>query len=255
MRFGNRILLGILAALALGVGVAFAATSGGGTSSTPTGTTESRLDVSGPCDEAEHANDPRCTGTSGPAGSRDGRRDVSGPCDEAEHANDPRCTGASGRDDDRSGPGNAQTTATTIGADTTTTVAATAPARAPARAEAAARVAASDLPPTVGGRHPHLPVGPPADPFLYVIGLRTGRRVGIAAALREDLRREDRGVLRPVERDAGHRDARWHLDDREDGVEPARGGLRARERDADHREVGVGRDRAREAPPTSRPRR
>jgi hypothetical protein len=29
--------------------------------------------------------------------------DVSGPCDEPEHANDPRCTGAGG-DDDRSGP-------------------------------------------------------------------------------------------------------------------------------------------------------
>jgi hypothetical protein len=31
--------------------------------------------------------------------------DISGPCDEAEHANDPRCTGAAGGDDDNSGPG------------------------------------------------------------------------------------------------------------------------------------------------------
>jgi hypothetical protein len=32
--------------------------------------------------------------------------DVRGPCDEAEHANDPRCTGiAAAGDDDRSGPG------------------------------------------------------------------------------------------------------------------------------------------------------
>jgi hypothetical protein len=33
--------------------------------------------------------------------------DISGPCDEAEHANDPRCTGAAtdDRDDDNSGPG------------------------------------------------------------------------------------------------------------------------------------------------------
>jgi hypothetical protein len=34
--------------------------------------------------------------------------DISGPCDEAEHANDPRCTGAVDDDDDRddnSGPG------------------------------------------------------------------------------------------------------------------------------------------------------
>jgi len=30
--------------------------------------------------------------------------DISGPCDEAEHRNDPRCTGAAG-DDDNSGPG------------------------------------------------------------------------------------------------------------------------------------------------------
>jgi len=48
----------------------------------------------------------------GPAGRRDDRReddatgDVSGPCDEGEHANDPRCTGApttGGDEDDRGG--------------------------------------------------------------------------------------------------------------------------------------------------------
>ncbi len=87
-------------------------------------------DVSGPCDEAEHAGDPRCAGTTTRA-EDDGRRragdrddaddrrepgeDIPGPCDEAEHANDPRCTGAApaGRsgpsgpsgDDDHSGPG------------------------------------------------------------------------------------------------------------------------------------------------------
>jgi hypothetical protein len=69
-------------------------------------------DISGPCDEAEHANDPRCAGQA--PGARDddapatGGVDISGPCDEAEHANDPRCTGASapaaGRVDN-SGPG------------------------------------------------------------------------------------------------------------------------------------------------------
>ena len=31
--------------------------------------------------------------------------DISGPCDEAEHANDPRCTGAGSTDDDNSGSG------------------------------------------------------------------------------------------------------------------------------------------------------
>ena len=53
------------------VGVAIAA-SGGGTSTpdpsppgstTTTTTDDDGIDVSGPCDEAEHATDPRCTGT------------------------------------------------------------------------------------------------------------------------------------------------------------------------------------------------
>src|SRR5262245_29141408 len=36
----------------------------------------------------------------------DEAEDVSGPCDEAEHAGDPRCTGVrDDRDDDNSGPG------------------------------------------------------------------------------------------------------------------------------------------------------
>jgi hypothetical protein len=36
-----------------------------------------------------------------------GTIDISGPCDETEHANDPRCTGADGAelDEDNSGPG------------------------------------------------------------------------------------------------------------------------------------------------------
>jgi hypothetical protein len=71
------------------------------------GVREAGEDISGPCDEAEHANDPRCTGVivQGNAGGQAQTRvDVSGPCDEAEHANDPRCTGQPGRvDDDRGG--------------------------------------------------------------------------------------------------------------------------------------------------------
>jgi len=75
-------------------------------------------DISGPCDEAEHRNDPRCTGTTTPAPAPapgvttgdDAPGDISGPCDEAEHRNDPRCTGGAagddrGGDDDRSGHG------------------------------------------------------------------------------------------------------------------------------------------------------
>jgi hypothetical protein len=68
-------------------------------------------DLYGPCDEAEHANDPRCAGQAPAARDDDdavGGVDISGPCDEAEHANDPRCTGASaptGGRVDNSGPG------------------------------------------------------------------------------------------------------------------------------------------------------
>ena len=78
-------------------------------------TTDDLNDVSGPCDEAEHRNDPRCTGAREPApapapvvttADDDGPDDISGPCDEAEHRNDPRCTGGAaaddrGHDDDR----------------------------------------------------------------------------------------------------------------------------------------------------------
>ncbi len=89
-------------------------------------------DISGPCDEVEHADDPRCVGVASPSvtsvtsvpattpTSTGG--DISGPCDEVEHANDPRCVGgvdssSSGRhgsvgddsqsrsDDDHSGRG------------------------------------------------------------------------------------------------------------------------------------------------------
>ncbi|MDQ4018671.1 MAG: hypothetical protein M3188_02410, partial [Actinomycetota bacterium] len=84
MRLGKKLFFIVLAVLALGVGVAFAATSGG--SNSPPG------DVSGPCDEAENANDPRCAGAGAPpaAGGTQagGGVDISGPCDEAEHAND-----------------------------------------------------------------------------------------------------------------------------------------------------------------------
>ena len=69
---------------------------------------------------------------------------MSGPCDEAEHANDPRCTGVAGaqRDDDRRGPnrgpgrGDDDTMATTR-APATATIAAvtTTPAAAGARTD------------------------------------------------------------------------------------------------------------------------
>ena len=51
-------------------------------------------DLRGPCDEPEHANDPRCTGT--PAAGDDNGGPNSGPSDESGH---------DGRGDDNSGPG------------------------------------------------------------------------------------------------------------------------------------------------------
>jgi hypothetical protein len=109
------IVAALLAAFAVGGGIALATGSGSTpqgnlTSSTvETGTTtgEEPGEISGPCDEAEHANDPRCTGVqvpgAGDGDDDDGPGDISGPCDEAEHANDPRCTG--GATNDSSGPG------------------------------------------------------------------------------------------------------------------------------------------------------
>ena len=81
------------------------------TANTAAATTDAVEDISGPCDEAEHRNDPRCAGTPAPApapvvttADDEGPGDISGPCDEAEHRNDPRCTGGT-TTDDRSGHG------------------------------------------------------------------------------------------------------------------------------------------------------
>ncbi len=59
------------------------------------------VDISGPCDEAEHAGDPRCGGVVGGTTTTPAPGvDISGPCDEAEHAGDPRCTGVTPRVED-----------------------------------------------------------------------------------------------------------------------------------------------------------
>ena len=73
----------------------------------PSGTTvpEAGEDVSGPCDEAEHANDPRCTGATAPQMQADDdgpNHDVGD--DHGEHGDDDRGGhGGGGGDDDRSG--------------------------------------------------------------------------------------------------------------------------------------------------------
>ena len=142
----TKLLAALLAAIALAVAAAATADAlGGDTARQATDTTSTTGDVRGPCDEAEHRNDPRCTGATATrddarkrrrgkaerrqrergAAARHGRRghhghrrddtrreageDVRGPCDEAEHRADPRCAGGTtprGSDDrSNSGPG------------------------------------------------------------------------------------------------------------------------------------------------------
>lgn len=96
-----------------GVATAGSLTSGRGsdtpsietpTLSTPTGAVtqqnqQTTPDISGPCDEAEHASDPRCTGAAGGQalpGNGDDRRDNSGPGNADDSGHDA---------DDNSGPG------------------------------------------------------------------------------------------------------------------------------------------------------
>jgi hypothetical protein len=59
-------------------------------------------DISGPCDEAEHANDPRCTGS---APSDDGSGRHSGGDDDSGRQGGDDDSGHSGGDDDSSGHG------------------------------------------------------------------------------------------------------------------------------------------------------
>lgn len=113
-------LIAVFAIAAVGAG---AMTLAGSTKASPNAPA-TQVDVSGNCDEAEHANDPECAALGGTAPQPTGEptpedrasddpnddvrglepgEDISGPCDEAEHANDPQCTGAQvdDRNDDR----------------------------------------------------------------------------------------------------------------------------------------------------------
>ena len=69
-------------------------------------TANSVEDISGNCDEAEHANDAACAGVNATGTTDDATQnsveDVSGNCDEAEHAADPSCTGTGTAVDDNS---------------------------------------------------------------------------------------------------------------------------------------------------------
>jgi len=98
----KKVLLAALTLTIVGAGTAVVLAQGprdaaGGGTPTPPAMTSDAVDISGPCDEAEHADDPRCTGAS--------RADNSGPgsagshrfddCDD-RHDDDRR----DGRDDD-----------------------------------------------------------------------------------------------------------------------------------------------------------
>ena len=123
-----KIVIGLLAAAILGTGgFAFAAgvddTQPARTVSLPgttTGTTTAATTAATTTDDIVIGNAPAATTTNGDDISG---LDISGPCDEAEHANDPRCTGAA--------PTTATTTTPAPAPATTTTTTTTrAPARA-----------------------------------------------------------------------------------------------------------------------------
>jgi hypothetical protein len=63
MRIWKKGIIGVASAAAIATG-GIAAFAANGTQPTPQPTTS--VDVKGPCDEAEHANDPRCNGTQVP---------------------------------------------------------------------------------------------------------------------------------------------------------------------------------------------
>jgi hypothetical protein len=109
MRILAKGIIGVLSAAALTTGAitAFA----GGNSPDPTPRPTSTIDVKGPCDEAEHANDPRCAGQQTPednqAGNDDGANHdvnddnggISGNDDGANHDVNDDNGGISGNDD------------------------------------------------------------------------------------------------------------------------------------------------------------
>ena len=82
-----------------------AASTGGTTTNddTTTAGTTTGEDISGPCDEAEHANEPRCTGV----GAAQANRGDDNRHDDRSGPNRGPGRGDDNDDDDNSGPGNA----------------------------------------------------------------------------------------------------------------------------------------------------
>jgi len=100
-----KIVIGLLAAAILGTGgFAFAAgvddTQPARTVSVP-GTTTAVTTAAATTDDIVIGNAPAATTTAN-------GEDISGPCDEAEHANDPRCTGGATAGDDHADDDNGE---------------------------------------------------------------------------------------------------------------------------------------------------
>jgi hypothetical protein len=87
----------IISTIVLFAGVATAGSLsgvGGSDSNTPTLDTGANATTTGTTTGDVRREDRR-------ADDDEGAEDISGPCDEAEHANDPRCTGVAPQTDDR----------------------------------------------------------------------------------------------------------------------------------------------------------
>ncbi len=95
----NKLLVIVATVLAVGAGVAIAAGTNGGSSSGPATTV---VDVKGPCDEAEHANDPECAGAQVPEDDQADDQGKDGTDDRGpgrDHAEDDAVVGDDVNDD------------------------------------------------------------------------------------------------------------------------------------------------------------
>jgi len=94
MKAWKKVLIAAISVTTLGIGANLAASATRGADDSP-----AIVDVSGPCDEAEHATDPRCNGTQVADDQKGRDDDVRGPEDEGEEDEN-----EAEENDDRSGP-------------------------------------------------------------------------------------------------------------------------------------------------------
>ena len=98
----SKLLAGIIAALFVGVGVAAASSLTSRDDSPTPINSVSTLDSTASTGTTERTGTTETGDDDRGRGFREPGEDISGPCDEAEHANDSRCTGGA-LDDDRGG--------------------------------------------------------------------------------------------------------------------------------------------------------